>query len=55
MLVGLTTGVCQRIAIAVLGVAGGKLRLGIDAPKAVPIHRGEVCERIREPVKSTAD
>lgn len=37
----------ETVTITVLGVSGSKVRLGIDAPRAVPVHRGEVYERIR--------
>ncbi len=32
--------------VRVLGVSGGRVRLGVEAPKDVPVHRGEVAERI---------
>jgi len=34
------------ISIEVLHVAGNKVRIGVDAPQQVPVHRGEVAERI---------
>ena len=34
------------ISIEVLHVAGRKVRIGVDAPQDVPVHRGEVAERI---------
>lgn len=34
------------IRIKVLGVSGNQVRLGIDAPKDVSVHRQEVFERI---------
>lgn len=37
----------QNIEITVIEVRGGKIRLGIEAPKDVPVHRGEVMEAIR--------
>ena len=36
------------IKVAVIGVKGNVVRLGIDAPKEVPVHRSELYERIRE-------
>jgi carbon storage regulator CsrA len=36
------------IKVAVIGVNGNVVRLGIDAPKEVPVHRSELYERIRE-------
>ena len=32
----------------VVEVCGNKVRLGIDAPKEVPVHRREVYEKIKE-------
>ncbi len=34
------------ITITVLGINGNQIRLGIDAPKDVSVHRQEVFERI---------
>jgi carbon storage regulator len=36
------------IKITVLGVNGGQVRIGIDAPKGVIIHRKEVYQRIQD-------
>jgi len=35
-----------RITVAVVEIRGDKVRLGIDAPKEVPVHRKEVHESI---------
>ncbi|MBU0458877.1 carbon storage regulator CsrA [Patescibacteria group bacterium] len=48
----------DNIVITVVDVRGDKVRLGIDAPKEVPVHRTEVFEAIqresqREPVPPT--
>src|SRR6185369_8322423 len=34
------------ISVEILRVAGNKVRLGIDAPHEIPVHRHEVSERI---------
>ena len=34
------------ISVEILRVAGNKVRLGIDAPHEVPVHRHEVSERM---------
>ena len=34
------------ITVTVVSVKGGSVRLGITAPKDVPIHREEVYERV---------
>ena len=35
------------VAVTILGVNGTRVRVGIDAPKAKPVHRWEIYERIR--------
>ncbi len=38
----------DRIKVEILGVQGNQVRIGITAPKNVPVHREEVWERIRK-------
>jgi carbon storage regulator len=40
--------------VVVLGIKGGQIRLGIEAPPAVEIHRDEVYARIQEENQSAA-
>ena len=37
----------DNIVITVVDIRGDKVRLGIDAPKDVPVHRQEVYEAIK--------
>lgn len=43
---GETLRIGDSIAVTVLGVRGGQVRLGVVAPKSIPVHREEVYERI---------
>ena len=37
----------DAVTVKVLGVKGNQIRLGIDAPKNVAVHREEIFERIQ--------
>ncbi|MHC4462154.1 MAG: carbon storage regulator CsrA [Planctomycetota bacterium] len=37
----------EQIEVTVTDVRGDKVRLGINAPKSLPVHRKEVYEAIR--------
>jgi carbon storage regulator len=41
----------DQVRITVVAVRGEKVRLGIDAPREVPVHRNEVYEAIRHAAK----
>jgi carbon storage regulator len=42
------------IVVTILGVKGSQIRIGIDAPKDVAVHREEIFERIKHE-RSAAD
>lgn len=37
----------DNVRVVVLDVRGDKVRIGIDAPQEVPVHRNEVYEAIK--------
>ncbi|KXU36388.1 carbon storage regulator [Ventosimonas gracilis] len=45
--IGETLMVGDDVAITVLGVKGNQIRLGVDAPKDVSVHREEIYQRIQ--------
>ena len=44
--VGETLMIGNDISVTVLGVKGNQVRIGVDAPKDVAVHREEIFERI---------
>ena len=46
--VGETLMVGDDVTVTVLGVKGNQVRIGINAPKDVAVHREEIYQRIRQ-------
>lgn len=44
-----------EIVIAVVEIRGNKVRLGIEAPKELPVHRKEVYDAIRRQEGATQE
>lgn len=51
--VGESLMVGDEITVTVLGIKGNQVRIGIDAPKDVAVHREEIFQRIQNDVEST--
>ena len=43
-----TIVVNDDVKITILGVKGNQIRLGIDAPKEISVHREEIWKKINE-------
>ena len=44
--VGETVMIGDEVTVTVLGVKGNQVRVGVNAPKTVSVHREEIYERI---------
>lgn len=44
---GETVMIGNDVTLTVLGIKGNQVRIGINAPKSVPVHREEIYERIK--------
>jgi carbon storage regulator len=43
------------IAVSVVEIQGGQVRLAIDAPREVPVHREEIYEQVRAENRSAVE
>jgi carbon storage regulator len=49
--VGETVMIGNEVTVTVLGVKGNQVRMGINAPRTVAVHREEIFERIKHEVQ----
>lgn len=43
-----TIRIGDNICLRIVAIEGGTVKIGIDAPQSVSVHRGEVYDRIQE-------
>jgi len=52
--VGETLMIGDEVTVTVLGVKGNQVRIGVNAPKEVAVHREEIYDRIQKENESEA-
>lgn len=50
--IGETLMVGEDVTVTVLGVKGNQVRIGVNAPKDVAVHREEIYQRIQQEKQS---
>ncbi|KJV05600.1 carbon storage regulator CsrA [Methylocucumis oryzae] len=53
--VGETLMIGDEVTVTVLGVKGNQVRIGVNAPKDVSVHREEIYERIKKEQAESSD
>ena len=49
-----TLRIGDDVTLTILGVRGKQVRIGVNAPRSVPVHRQETCERMRRGLAAQA-
>ena len=52
--VGETLMIGDEVTVTVLGVKGNQVRIGVNAPREVAVHREEIYERIKREQETAA-
>ena len=52
--IGETLTIGDNVQVTVLGVKGNQVRLGVNAPKEIPVHREEIYQRIQTEKEANA-
>jgi carbon storage regulator len=53
--IGETLVISDNVTVTVLGVKGNQVRLGVNAPKEIPVHREEIHQKILAEQKLDSD
>ncbi|QJQ96876.1 MULTISPECIES: carbon storage regulator CsrA [Halomonadaceae] len=49
--IGETLMIGDEVTVTILGVKGNQIRVGINAPKHVSVHRDEIYQRVKQEEK----
>jgi len=53
--VGESLRIGDEVSVTVLGIKGSQVRIGVNAPKSVSVHREEVYDRINDENSKNSD
>ena len=53
--IGESLRIGDEVSVTVLGIKGSQVRIGVNAPKSVSVHREEVYDRINDESSKKSD